>query len=180
LSARHLFALVALSLWVGGGCASILGVDASDYADAAAIMCFCTAPGKETECAEEVESAIAKSEELEQIALDCIGETEGDCTAIAACVKDSDYCTETPGQSCLKGKGGSEILACCAANGLECGDDNKCCAADGAPCPATGRCCVGTSCVAGACDACTDRVCDVDEECCEGFKCRLSACVGPK
>lgn len=186
MNARRILAVVGLAagglaLWATGGCASVLGVDSADYADASALLCLCADDSKS--CAAEVEEAVGKDEELEKITLECLAEVDKpECGAstVASCVFEKGYCVEEPGKRCLVGRDGETVIGCC--DGLAC-EATKCCVPSGGACTATGKeCCGGLTCNDEVCGvACTAQLtegCTRDADCCQGSCTKVG--VGPK
>jgi hypothetical protein len=163
LSSKHLLALGALTFWGAAGCASILGVDSSDYGDAAGILCTCA--DDQDECAAKVEERVAADAELEQTALDCMA-VDPACEKVAACVAAAGYCAAR-GKACLPNAERNPLLACC--EGLECAG-GACCGGAASECTGNGECCSG-SCVDGACGGSCVPVgdsCVAGDTCCAG------------
>lgn len=154
----------AALVWLGG-CASILDVSASDYIDAADVLCRCTK--QQDACKGVVEGAIEDNAELEGVALDCLAEAGDTCTELYRCVGKS-YCSEARGQ-CGFDDQDKAIIGCCEGTTCEKG---QCCKAAGTAC-STGRdCCAGNACTASVCTpaACSDIAarCTTGAECCSG------------
>lgn len=141
MKARTVLAAASFVAWSAAGCASILGVDSDEYADAADIICGCGAATDSKEsCAGAIQDGLDASKgELEGVLLECL-EGAPACAELGACLRDSDYAGGA-NEPCFT-VGGNPTLRC--ETGLQCGNTNRCeaCQAEvGGPCSAKMRCC---------------------------------------
>lgn len=167
--------VAALSM---GGCASIMGVDSSDYINAADVLCDCTR--EQDACKGQVEGVIEKNAEVEQTALDCLAEVGQNCQAIYACVGKS-YCGDF-NDRCALDDDGNAVLACCDGGTCE---GSTCLRSEGTACGEgkNSGCAKGLACIDGICAAACAGLgdtCAGGGKCCAELICGDDATCQPK
>ena len=182
----------AIVLACTAACASVLGVDSSDYIDAADLLCKCAAELDNCKTdvdaiAEQEREGVAKKEggnaedkdsPLEAAVLSCLGDVGADtCPPLYDCVAGKyktagAKCVRIPPTQTADGSEtpGATIIAC--SGGRDCGDDQVCCVPDKATCTTGDTCCAGLDCIDGACATppcgADSADCVADGACCSG------------